>query len=281
MSDYYCVEFNLNPYNIDAADLLSAFLADIGFDSFENTPSGLNAFLPSVSFSADAIEEILSGFPFPVDIKWTKTFIKHQDWNEEWEKNYFKPLVLVEGKCVVHATFHTDFPHADYEIVIDPKMAFGTGHHATTSMMMRHLFNLEVEGKKVLDMGTGTGILSILASKLGAREVTGIEIDTAAFENALENSVLNDAEINLINGDASVLAGIDNIDIFLANINRNIILADLERYVATLNKDSKLILSGFYEKDVPALEQALAKHDMKISKVYTEGDGWASINAVF
>ena len=170
MSNYYKVDFNLDPYDINAADLLAAFLADAGFESFEESPSGLSAYVQEEDYNETEIKNIIKEFPFNSKISWNKELILHQDWNEEWEKNYFQPLLLGNGKCVVHSTFHSVYPKAELEVLIDPKMAFGTGHHATTSMMVNHLFQLNLKGKKVLDMGAGTGILSIIAHKLGAAE---------------------------------------------------------------------------------------------------------------
>ena len=280
MSDYYRLDFSITPYTTDAADLLAAFLADIGFDSFEASPEGLAAYIPSGMFDEDEVKNELTYFPIKAEIKWEKEFIKHRDWNEEWEKKYFKPLVLGGGRCVVHSTFHVDYPDSEYEIIIDPKMAFGTGHHATTTMMVNHLFELDLKGKKVVDMGAGTGILSILAKKLGAKEVIGIEIDPAACDNADENKELNHAEVSFICGDASKLENIREVDIFLANINRNIILADLEPYAATLKKGGVIVLSGFYKNDIPLLEAALNENGMKIADTCQEGmDEWSSIRA--
>ena len=277
MIDYYKLDIKIKPYIVDAADLMAAFLADIGFESFEQNDKGLCAYIPTSAYDEVAWKDVLSDFPLNVEIQWDKEMIKGQDWNKEWEKKYFHPLVLGEGRVVVHSTFHTDFPKTEMEIVIDPKMAFGTGHHATPTMMVNHLFNLDLKGKRVLEMGAGTGILSIIAKKLGAAEVTGIEIDPGAHENSIENASLNGVEVDMRLGDGALLEEIRNIDIFLANINRNIILADLERYIKTIGKGGVLILSGFYHDDVPLLEAALNKNGMKIAEVKTEGDGWASI----
>lgn len=280
MSDYFKVSFKILPFSQDASDLLAAYLADIGFDSFEEAAGSLNAFIPTPLFSEEAVRDVLADFPFDVKISWQSELIRHKDWNEEWEKNYFKPLVLADGKCVVHSSFHSDYPPSEFEIIIDPKMAFGTGHHATTSMMVNHLFDIDLEGKSLLDMGTGTGILAILASKLKARSATGIEIDRGAYENAIENAALNHADISLLHGDASLLKDIKDIDVFLANINRNIILADLDRYVHTLKSGGILILSGFYTSDIPLLEAALNQNGMKIASTTSREDNWASIKSI-
>lgn len=279
MSDYIKVGFNLKPYNSDAADLMAAFLADIGFESFEHTDDGLCAYVQDQLYNEALIEDIIKDFPFDLTIKYQKELIPHEDWNEEWEKKYFQPIVIGNGRCVVHSTFHKDYPAAEYEIIVDPKMAFGTGHHATTTMMANFLFDIDVRNKKVLDMGTGTGILAMIAYKLGASEIIGIEIDPDACENARDNARLNETDINFITGDADCLQGIKDVDIFLANINRNIILADLGRYVKTLHSGSILLLSGFYISDIPIIENALRIHGLKIEEVKEMGENWASLKA--
>lgn len=280
MTYYQKVDFTITPYTADAADLLAAFLADAGFESFVENEEGMTAYVQEALYDEESVREAVASVPFPCEIKWTSEKIEQQDWNKEWENNYFQPLVLAEGRCVIHATFHKEYPAAEYEIVIDPKMAFGTGHHATTSMMVRHLFDADLSGKRVLDMGTGTGILAILAKKLGAKEVTGIEIDEFAYENAKENGALNAADVEFIHGDVAKLEGLRDVDIFLANINRNIILQDLEQYASTLAPAGALYLSGFYEADIPMLEEALRVNGLRIADTLTEGDHWVSLKAV-
>ena len=202
--------------------------------------------------------------------------IEGRDWNHEWEKNYFQPIVVAD-RCVIHSTFHTDYPKCEYDIVIDPKMAFGTGHHATTSQIIAQLLELDLTGKAVVDMGTGTGILAILAAMRGAAPVVAIEIDPAAEVNARENMMLNhQAQIDLRLGDATMLEGC-RADVFIANINRNIILNDLEAYAATLNRDAIMILSGFYESDIPMLEARAAAFGLEYVRHTTQGDNWACL----
>ena len=179
-----------------------------------------------------------------------------RDWNAEWERNYFKPIVVAD-RCVVHSSFHTDVPAAQYDIVIDPKMAFGTGHHSTTSLILTRLLDMPLEGRAVIDMGTGTGILAILAAMRGAAPVAGIEIDRFAWENACENVRLNShPEIAMLCGDASLLAAIAPADVVLANINRNVILADIHSYAAAMRPGATLLLSGFYTADCQMVEDA-------------------------
>lgn len=280
MSDYRKVDFNITPYDSDVADLLAAFLADAGFDSFEHQGNVLSAYIQDSLYGDNLVESAIRDFPFDVRIQWTVSIIPHTDWNEEWEKKYFKPILLGNGKCVIHSSFHKDYPSAEYDITVDPKMAFGTGHHATTSMMADHLFKLNLKGKKVVDMGSGTGILAIIASKLGAEEIIGIEIDPGACLNAEENVRLNDADVKMILGDSSKLENIKEVDVFLANINRNIILADLDRYVNSIKKGRTLLLSGFYDSDVELIDMALKENGAKIEDVVVSADKWASIKAV-
>lgn len=260
-----------------ASDMLSAFLGEIGFESFVFENNVLTAYVRSEAFSSEAFAEVLDQLPLPqVTLSAETEEIEGRDWNHEWEKNYFQPIV-VAGRCVIHSTFHTDYPKCEYDIVIDPKMAFGTGHHATTSQIIAQLLELDLIGKAVVDMGTGTGILAILAAMRGAAPVVAIEIDPAAEVNARENMALNhQAQIDLRLGDATMLEGC-RADVFIANINRNIILNDLEAYAATLNRDAIMILSGFYESDIPMLEARAVAFGLEYVRHTTQGDNWACL----
>ncbi|MDE6525994.1 MAG: 50S ribosomal protein L11 methyltransferase, partial [Muribaculaceae bacterium] len=254
MNDYYKVDFTLSPADTDACDLLAASLAEAGYESFEPADDGsaMTAYVPAAIYSPDAVDSAVADCVIPVGIVWKADFVEGRDWNSEWERNYFKPIV-VAGQVAVHSSFHTDVPQARYDIVIDPRMAFGTGHHATTTLMMQSLLAAEVAGKTVIDMGTGTGILAILASMLGAAAVTGVEIDPFAAANAVDNVALNlasDANVSIVEGDASALSALTGTaDIFLANINRNIITADIDAYVAAMKQGATLTVSGFYVED--------------------------------
>jgi ribosomal protein L11 methyltransferase len=250
MKDYKCVAVTITPWSEDMCDFLTAWLGDIGFDSFTTDETGVKAYIEESLYDENALKEAMSQFPIPdVTLEYEVTRVEGEDWNAEWERNYFQPIV-VGDKCVVHSSFHTDIPAVPYDIVVDPKMAFGTGHHSTTFLMLSYLLDNEVADKTVIDMGTGTGILSILAAQRGAKDVYGIEIDPDAHANALENAQLNNVVINLICGDASALAPLPQADIFLANINRNIILADIDRYAVKVKKGGVLVVSGFYEADL-------------------------------
>ncbi len=260
-----------------ASDMLSAFLGEIGFESFVFENNVLTAYVRSEAFSSEAFAEVLDQLPLPqITLSAETEEIEGRDWNHEWEKNYFQPIVVAD-RCVIHSTFHTGYPKCEYDIVIDPKMAFGTGHHATTSQIIAQLLELDLTGKAVVDMGTGTGILAILAAMRGAAPVVAIEIDPAAEVNARENMALNhQAQIDLRLGDATMLEGC-RADVFIANINRNIILNDLEAYAATLNRDAIMILSGFYESDIPMLEARAAAFGLEYVRHTTQGDNWACL----
>ena len=256
MNDYREVRIDVTPCSEVATDILAALLSECGYESFVPDETGLTAYVKAELFDHDALESSVTDFPLEdVELKIEDRFIEGQDWNHEWEKNYFKPIVICEDQCVIHSSFHTDFPKCKYDIVIDPKMAFGTGHHSTTSLIIGKLMEMDLNGQSLLDMGTGTGILAILAAMRGASPVTAIEIDPMAHINAVENVATNGhPEIEVLLGDAALLQGIRPVDIMLANINRNIILNDLHLYTSVLHSGSHLLLSGFYRKDVPVLE---------------------------
>lgn len=275
--DYLQLRLDCTPCTEDITDLLAAFLADDGYESFQPDSEGLTAFVQLPMFSEQTVEDIIAGFPIPTSISTSHEIVKGENWNEEWEKHYFKPIVIA-GECVVHSSFHKDIPKARYDILIDPKMAFGTGHHATTSQMMRYILDIEdIKGKDVIDMGTGTGILAILCKMRGASKVTGIEIDPGAFENAIENAGLNQQPVCFICGDASSLEEVAPADIFLANINRNVITADISRYASRIKSGGTLLLSGFYTADIPVIEAAASPYGLTIEKATEEGDHWAAL----
>ena len=253
MNDYTEVRLGLDPCSEIHTDILAAMLAEVGYESFVPDTTGLTAYIRKEDFDASALDSVIREFPMETAITANHTVVEGQDWNAEWEKNYFKPIVI-DDKCAIHSSFHKDVPTCQYDILIDPKMAFGTGHHATTTLILRQLLTMNLEGLKVVDMGTGTGILAILASMRGAKRIDAVEIDEFAFTNAVDNVRLNFAEnIYLHLGDASQLGVIGNVNLFIANINRNIITADLPAYVATLAPGATMLLSGFYEEDIPVI----------------------------
>lgn len=275
--NYMKVRLDCAPCSEDITDLLAAFLADASYESFEPDASGLTAYVQADNYSESALADIVAGFPMDTDIAYTAELVESRNWNEEWEKHYFKPIVIA-GECVVHSSFHTDVPEAKYDILIDPKMAFGTGHHATTSQMMRNILDLgDLDGKRVIDMGTGTGILALLCKMRGAASVTGIEIDPDAYANALENAALNNQEIRFVCSDASALAECEPADVFLANINRNVITSDIARYAEKIKPGGTLLLSGFYTADIPVIMQYATPLGFSLEKSSEEGDHWAAV----
>ncbi len=275
MQDYIALRIDAVPCSEDITDLLAAFLCDEGFESFKPDDCGLTAYVRTDLYDEGAVKKILEEFPIDTDFTFSSGTVKGEDWNEEWEKHYFQPIV-VDDKCVVHSSFHKDVPSAEYDIVIDPKMAFGTGHHSTTSNMMRHILSSDMEGKSVIVMGTGTGILAILCKMKGADNVTGIEIDPFAWENAVENAALNNVKVNMLCGDAGLLAGLDQADYFLANINRNVITSDIESYASCLKQGGIMLLSGFYRSDIPIVEKAANEYGLFLESEKEDND-WVAL----
>ncbi len=286
MNDYYRLDISIKPASTDACDLAADSLAAIGFESFEQPEeaggASMTAYVPAPLFDAEAAREALAEIEPLAVADFEAVFVKGRDWNSEWEKNYFKPI-LVAGRVAVHSSFHTDVPPAEFDIVIDPKMAFGTGHHATTTLMMKALLSGNIAGASVIDMGTGTGILAILASMLGAAEVAAVEIDPFAAANAADNVALNlgnDSAVEVLEGDASALGNIGfEADVFLANINRNVITADIEAYAAALKTGGRLVVSGFYVADRGIVAEAAARAGFDADGV-DEFDGWSSMQFV-
>ncbi len=276
MQDYIALRVDANPCSEAVTDLVAAFLSEIGYESFSPDERGVTAYIQEHLYSKEAVEEALTDFPIATQFDLSSEYIKGQDWNEEWEKHYFQPII-VDDMCVVHSSFHKDVPEAKYDIVIDPKMAFGTGHHATTCNMMRFILASDMEGKSVIDMGTGTGILAILCKMKGAGEVAGIEIDPFAWENAVENTRLNNTEIKMLCGDAGKLQKLDPADFFLANINRNVITSDIAAYSTALKPEGTMLLSGFYRSDIPIVEKAAKQHGLHLMEV-KEQDDWVAIS---
>ena len=282
MNDYKEVRFNVEPPSEDACDLLAAALAEEGYESFVTAEDAatLTAYVRAEDFNADAVSRAIAESGAGSTFLWDADTIEGQDWNSEWEKNYFKPIVIAD-RCVVHSSFHTDVPHAEYDIVIDPKMAFGTGHHATTSQVIEAIFESGIAGKAVLDMGTGSGILAILCAKLGASRVEAVEIDGFAYANALENLALNGCSATVVahNGDASVLELMPaaSVDVFIANINRNIIIGDIEAYSRVLRPGGVMLLSGFYESDIPVVAEAAATCGLVETSHSTGVDAWCCL----
>lgn len=269
------IEFSvqIKPLEI-GREVLVAELAELGFESFIDTEDGLNAYIQEDDFLESKLDSIAIFSDPEYTISYHLSHIADQNWNKTWEEN-FSPI-LVDDRCMIRAAFHEIKPEVEYDIIINPQMSFGTGHHETTFMMIQHLMGLDVKGWNVLDMGCGTGVLAILAAMKGANYVEAIDIDEWAFQNTLENVKNNDCEgIIVKKGGAEVISG-TNFDCILANINRNILLADITNYQKVLKTNGILMLSGFFTADKSTLVQECSKYEMNLIHETSRHD-WAML----
>jgi len=246
--EYTELDIRVNPV-VPFADILVARLNEIEFESYNEDESGVKAYVQTHLLDENAVAAIINEVAKLCKLSYTITKVKQENWNKKWENN-FEPVHINE-RCVIRAHFHAEFPNIEQEIIITPKMSFGTGHHETTSLVMNEMFGIDFKNKSVLDMGSGTGVLAILAAKLGASSLIGIDFDEWAFENAEENAKLNAVNnIDFIHGDSDAI-GEATFDVILANINRNIILQDIATYVGAMNHKSEILFSGFLKEDIP------------------------------
>lgn len=275
--NYIEVKFTCYPNNEIVNSILSASIAELGFESFIESEEGTTAYIQEDLFDNEALRMLLNNFPIEANFSFKSSLIEGQDWNEEWEKNYFKPLII-ENRCIIQSTFHNIPPSYEYNIYIDPKMAFGTGHHQTTELMIKEILSGEFKNKRVLDMGCGTAILAILASMRGASDVIAIDIDKWAYDNAMENLKLNNIDnVSIEIGGANLLESREEVyDIILANINRNILLNDIHTYASVLNDNGYLYMSGFYTDDIPAIKNECGKHGLSFVSNATK-DNWTAV----
>lgn len=275
---YNQVLFTCEPYSELATDILAAQLAEIGFESFLQGDEGLEAYIPLSLYNPDEIQKVVDDFPLEVRITFCASVMEEKNWNEEWEKNYFKPITIGE-QCCIHSSFHHPEGSFRYRILIDPKMAFGTGHHQTTGLILREILDMELNRKPVLDMGCGTGVLAILAAMKGAEPVTAIDIEEWAYNNAVENVELNGtAHVRVRNGGAELL-GEESYEVIFANINRNILLRDLPCYTAVLERGGVLIMSGFYLDDLPRIREKADELGLLFTH-FREMDQWVAATFV-
>ncbi|MGV7107097.1 50S ribosomal protein L11 methyltransferase [Flavobacterium sp. U410] len=269
---YVGYHFKVDPREL-GSEILIAELGELPFESFIETEEGLSAYIQKDLWSEDILTDvhILENPNFKVE--YTIEQIEQVNWNEEWEKN-FEPID-VDGKCYVRAPFH-ETANAPYEIVIEPKMSFGTGHHETTHMMIQHLLETDVKGKKTLDMGCGTAILAILAEMKGAQPIDAIDIDNWCYLNSIENIERNNCHhITVYEGDAALLEG-KNYDVIIANINRNILLNDMQTYIDCLNENGVLLLSGFYREDIAVIDESCTAKGLKFEG-QKERNNWVAL----
>ena len=252
---YFEVDFTISPYSADASDVLAAMAGEAGFETFEETETGLKGYVQQSLFDVSALKAALEDFPFEdTTIGYDIREAEDRDWNEQWEQEGFEPIVISDN-LIIHDGRHLPDSTPDIAIEIDAKLAFGTGTHETTRMICSTLLELQPKGR-VLDCGTGTGILSICALKLGAQEAVGYDIDEWSVDNARHNAVINlvDDRFTSLLGDASKLYKVEGtFDLVMANINRNILLNDMPQFVSKMNADATLILSGFYTDDCQIL----------------------------
>ncbi|CAM1368586.1 Ribosomal protein L11 methyltransferase [Tenacibaculum sediminilitoris] len=254
-------------------EILIAELGVLGFESFIENENGVVAYIQKNDWTADILEDVFVLNSKEFSIQYEHKEIEQTNWNSEWEKN-FNPI-QVDDLVSIRAPFH-EKPNLQYDIVIEPKMSFGTGHHETTHMMVQHLINLDVTDKKVLDMGCGTGILAIFAEMKGAKPIDAIDIDAWCYENSLENVERNNCKyISVYEGDASLLEE-KKYDIIIANINRNILLNDMQTYINCLTEKGVLLLSGFYSEDIPVIDNEVSKYSLMLKDTIKKNN-WVAL----
>jgi ribosomal protein L11 methyltransferase len=278
MSDmlYIAYTFQVEPLQ-PASEILIAELGYAGFESFVETDKGIIAYIQKQDWNQAILNDIQILNSNEFSISYVSEKIEQTNWNQEWEKN-FNPIV-VDDLCTVRAPFH-ERPNTKYDIIIEPKMSFGTGHHETTHMMIQHILYNDFINRSVLDMGCGTGVLAILSEMKGAKPIDAIDIDNWCYLNSMENVERNHCKnIKVYEGDASLLEG-KKYDIIFANINRNILLKDIKVYASCLNKKGMLFLSGFYSKDIPILEEECKKHMLKLNEKL-ERNNWVSLKFLY
>lgn len=278
---YYEVNFTINPCSQDARDILAAMAGDLGFETFEETDEGLKGYVQQSLFDQEALDQTITFFPIAgTHIIYKVEEVEDKDWNEQWEQEGFEPIVIVDGKMVIHDGRHLpENQHCPLSIEIDAHLAFGTGTHETTRMICSALLNESLQGKRLLDAGCGTGILGIAALKLGAEGVTAYDIDEWSAENTRHNAVINQVNnrMTIHCGNASLLDSIqERFDYVLANINRNILLQDMERFRPVMAKGATLIMSGFYTEDIPLLEAKGQELGLTLRNQW-EDNHWACI----
>lgn len=261
--------------NPDFSEILMAEIAEAGFDTFMETEKGFEAFVEQNQFDRQKLQDIKDKYTPLTPIVFFIDRVEKKNWNEEWEKSY-EPII-VDDTIIIRAHFHKPEKKYPYEIIITPKMSFGTGHHQTTHLMLKAQLNIDHKNKLVMDAGTGTAVLAIMASKLGARKVEAFDIDSWSVENGNENAEVNHCvNINIQQGKISELTFPESFDIILANINKNILLEEMHEYATRLKPGGKLLLSGFYEKDIPDLLHEAQRYDLRKGGSDTR-DEWACL----
>lgn len=269
---YIQLSIAASPCNEIVTDVLSFQLGRIGYESFVTTNKGVDAYIPKLNFSEEKLKEMLQYLLIDVKVEYEFNLLDDKNWNKRWEKNYFSPLI-VSDSCLVRSSFHKVEKQYRYEIIINPKMSFGTGHHQTTYLMLQEILKLDLSNKSVLDMGCGTAVLSILASKMGASPIVAIDIDEWAYKNAKENVLLNSVpNVEVMLGDVSLIKE-KKFNFIFANINRNILLQDIHHYASALEKNGTIMMSGFYLDDTPIIRLECEKNNLSFHKL-EQKDNW-------
>ena len=257
---YIEYNFTVNPKE-PATEILIAELGSVGFESFVENENGVTGYIQKKDWNTAILEEVFILKYDEFSIEYKQNEVAQTNWNAEWEKN-FQPI-QVDDIVSIRAPFHEN-PNLKYDIVIEPKMSFGTGHHETTHMMVQHLLQLDLEHKKVLDMGCGTGILAIFAEMKGAQPIDAIDIDAWCYENSIENVARNNCEhVSVFKGDSALLTN-KKYEVIIANINRNILLSDMEVYANCIQEKGVLLLSGFYQEDISIIDAEVSKYNLKL-----------------
>ncbi len=285
---YYEVTFHITPYSMDVADILSALLADEGFEAFESSDETLLAWIQQQQYSEDGMCRAIDAIPFPdVTIKYQVAEAPDENWNRRWEEEGFRPIIIYDDETgqldtrqaliAIHDTDHLDIPEAKYDIRISPCQAFGTGSHETTRMILRQLLTMPIQGRSVIDAGTGTGILAIFCRMLGAENVLAYDIDEWSVRNAQGNIALNGITqgIQVLLADCTVLAN-SRASLLIANINRNILLSDMPTFAESIEPGGEMLLSGFYVTDIPMLLDEASRHGFTLSRQSEEHE-WAML----
>lgn len=272
MINYIGYSFTVFPKE-PATEILIAQLGEVGFESFVENEDGVTAYIQEGDWNSAILDDIQILNSNEFKISFVEEIIEQINWNSEWEKN-FNPI-QVDDLVSIRAPFHEN-PNLKYDIVIEPKMSFGTGHHETTHMMVQQLIDMDLTNKKVLDMGCGTGILAIFAEMKGAKPIDAIDIDNWCYVNSVENAERNNCHhISVFEGDAAILKN-KNYDVIIANINRNILLNDMEAYMNCLNEGGTILFSGFYKEDIPFIDADVQKYELKLEKTF-ERNNWVSL----
>ena len=274
--NYIELEVQVTPKE-QGSDVLIAQLAELGFESFVETENGFKAYIQETEYNEQQLNIAFSYYTDFFKFNYSHSLIKQQNWNKEWENN-FQPIEI-KDKCFIRAPFHASKPGFLYEVIIEPKMSFGTGHHSTTQLMIEKLLTLDINNKSLLDMGCGTGVLAIVASMMGANPVTAVDIDEWSYENTVENCSRNNINNVLVHkGNAQILAG-RVFHSILANINKNVLLADMSTYSSMLQTTGNLVISGFFETDIDELVLKSKEFGLKLKDSMTR-EKWALVHFI-